>query len=154
MIRPGAGRPVPTAGIRPTCSSLPIVDRPRTIKTTATSTNGMAVGRPGWLQWSTTRDGEVTRDWATPMAMPAAVVTGKDENRPITAAARTGMTRKEALVGSSPVMGASNIVASAPRAEPMAQLAAAIFRGETARADAAWWFSATALVATPNHVNR
>src|SRR6202522_2824685 len=139
-------RPVPRLGSRPEDSSLLGMDRPR-IRLIATNTKGMAVGHPGVDTY------RVTSDWVMPMANPATMVIGKDENRPTMAAARTGITISERFSLLRLVIGASRMAAMPPKAAPMAQFSSPMRLGETPSVAAAREFSATALVATPKVVN-
>src|ERR1035437_2226306 len=115
---------------------------------TVTKRNGTAVSQPGEDTY------RVTSDWVTPMTRPAAVVIGKEENLPMTAAASTGTMIKESVVILRLVMGTSSMAANPPRAAPTPQLTVAMRLGEMARVAAAVGFSATAVVARPKGVKR
>ena len=107
---------------------------------------GTAVSQPGVDTY------RVTSLWATPMASPAMVVIGNEENPPMTAAATMGMTMSERFAALSVVMGTSRMAARPPRAAPTAQFTPATRSGEIASEAAAAGFSATAVVARPKVV--
>ena len=87
-----------------------------------------------------------------PMSMPAAKATGNDRKLATSAVASAASTRFVIVATCSCTMGAMRMAAAPASAEPSAQLAVAIQSGERPTADAARWFSATAVVAMPNFV--
>ncbi len=77
---------------------------------------------------------------------------GNEWKRATRAAAMAASTRFVIVCTWSCTIGAIRIEAIPARAEPRAQLRVAIRSGDRPTADAARWFSATAVVAIPNRV--
>ena len=87
-----------------------------------------------------------------PMSMPAAKATGNERKLATSAVARAASTRFVIVATWSCTIGAIRIAAAPASADPSAQLTVAIQSGDRPTADAARWFSATAVVAMPNRV--
>ena len=77
---------------------------------------------------------------------------GNDRNPATSAVASAANTRLVIVATWSWTIGAIRIAAAPASAEPSAQLTVAIQSGDSPTAEAARWFSATAVVAMPNFV--
>ncbi len=86
------------------------------------------------------------------MSMPPANAIGNDRNPATSAVANAASTRLVIVATCSCTMGAMRIAATPASAEPRAQLMVARKSGDKPMEDAARWFSATAVVASPNFV--
>jgi hypothetical protein len=89
-----------------------------------------------------------------PITTPPSRVSGNERKPPTMAAASAGMISRVSTVGFRLVMGTMRTPATPARAPPSAQLTPATKSGETPALAALRGFSATAVVARPNVVNR
>ena len=110
--------------------------------------NGTAWSSPCW---GTKRASSV---WTIPIVMPAAKAIGNDVKFATNAAAVAARTRFVIAPGCRVTIGAIRIAATPASAEPSAQFAVAMRSGDCPSDAAARSFSATAVVARPNRVDR
>ena len=88
------------------------------------------------------------------MSSPPSSVSGNERNPPTSAAASAGTISSVSPITDSPAMFTTRTAASTASIEPSAQFTVATRSGEMPWAAVARRFSATAVVASPNGVNR